>query len=97
MKIRLNLHSEKLPDWVFLSPACNKGRVDMVKRLLEAVETQRYRYTYKGVVKQLQMFFSDPLDSSGMELDGGGYLRCAHVGHEELVEALDNQATLLRD
>ena len=75
----------------------NKGRIDTIRRLLEAVEAQRYWYTYKGVVKQLQMFFSDPLDSSRMGLDGGGYLRCAHVGHEELVQPLDSQAMLLRD
>lgn len=71
-----------------------KGREDTVRRLLEGVEKQRYWYTYKGVVKQLQMFFSDPLDVSNKGIHGGGYLRCAHVGHQELVEPLDNNAVM---
>ena len=44
----------------------------------------------KGVVRQMQLFFKDPLDSSGLGMDGGGFLRCAHVPHDELAASLDN-------
>lgn len=60
-----------------------------VRALLEQVQGQRYHYTYKGVMRQIQAFFKDPLDSSGLGMDGGGYLRCAHVPHEELAAPLD--------
>jgi protein-S-isoprenylcysteine O-methyltransferase Ste14 len=63
---------------------------DEVRRLLEQVQTYRYEYTYKGVVRQMQLFFKDPLDSSGLGMDGGGFLRCAHVPHDELAASLDN-------
>lgn len=68
----------------------NDRNKNQINSMLDAVERHRSEYTYKGVLRQIELFFKDPLDSSGLGVDGGGYLRCAHTPHEELVAPLDN-------
>ncbi len=86
---------ERIGNLLYAYGDCDgKVKESTIRRLLDAVEAQRFWYTYKGVIKQLKLFFSDPLDSSKKGLDGGGYLRCARVGHAELVEPLNTKAML---
>ena len=42
---------------------------------IELVRAARRYYTYEGLLEQMEMFFEDPLNMTGV----GGYLRCARV------------------
>ena len=56
------------------------------KEKLRRVKEVRTHYTYKGLIQQLEKFFSNPLGSSG------GDLRCTRVpdkDHRRLIEPAD--------
>ena len=81
------------------------GAVEVAQRL-RAVRAARYWYTYEGVMRQIALFFEQPLGGGG-GADGadsggrkGGLLVCAHAQarppvHEDLAAMMDSRSFIV--